>query len=140
MGLQFRRSLDGDSISAVKDFKLDATYAATAKIYDLVKFNGSGDVVLAATNDVSVLGVLEGFNIQQKGETVLYGKVRTDGNSIYEAPYTGGTPVVGDARPVTMTSGGQVNAGATATPVFKVVAVNTARSTADVVITGRQLV
>jgi hypothetical protein len=139
MGLQFRRGLNSDAVNPVKDWKLDATYAATAKPYDLVKLNGSGDVVLAATNDTSVLGVLEGLEIRQQGDSLTYGKVRTVAG-IYEVPYVGGTPTVGGVNPVTMTNGGQLNAAVATTPVFKVIAVNASRSTADVIITGRLLV
>lgn len=140
MGLQFRRTLGGDAIHPIKDFKLDATYALTAKAYDLVKLNASGDVILAVTNDILVLGVLEGINVKQQGETTTTGKVRAFADAIYETPYSGGTPVIGVVGPVTMTNGGLFNAAVQTTPVFKVVAVNTARTTVDVVISGRQLV
>ena len=140
MSIEFRRGLGSDAVQAVKDFTLDATYAATAKKGDIVKLNASGQVVAAATNDILVLGVYEGPNIKLAADTVTTGKVRTAAEAVYEITVTGGTPVPGLGYPVTLSSGDYVlNAATNATPLFKVVGA-LGNGNYEAVITGRQLV
>lgn len=139
MGARYRRNLnDGDTVSPAKPFKLDATYAATAKRWDVVKLNTSGDVVAAASADTSILGVLETVELKIQGDSDT-GAVRIAAGAIYEMPVTGGTPVTGKAYGITNTDGGTVNVADTTTTVVKVVAVRT-NGNVDVVFTGRQLV
>ncbi len=89
MALHYRRSIDGDSVIPSKNFPLNATYAATAKKGDLVRLNASGEVVLAATGDTSVLGVLEGLVFEGAGQAFKTGQVRISGNAVYEADFVG---------------------------------------------------
>ena len=138
--IEFRRGMGSDAVQAVKDFTLNATYAATAKKGDIVKLNGSGEVVAAATNDILVLGIYEGPNVKLTAETVTTGKVRTAAESVYEITVTGGTPVAGLGYPVTLSSGDYIlNAAVQTTPLFKVVG-TLPSGNVEVVITGRQLI
>lgn len=90
MGLEFRRTLaSGGNTVPAKDYPLDSTYAATAKKGDIVRLNASGNVVLAATGDTNVLGVLVGFNFEGAGVTVKTGKVMVQGDAVYEATKVG---------------------------------------------------
>lgn len=135
MAFRYRKSVDGDSISPVKDYNLDATYAATAKKGDVVRLNGSSEVVLAATGDANVLGVVEGFVFEGIGEVFTTVQVRITGNAIYEADVTGGTPVLGTAYGINGAS--TVDVADTAVPIVKVVEIVNGKP--YVQITARQL-
>jgi hypothetical protein len=138
MAFRYRKSIDGDSISPVKDFTLDTTYATTAAKGDLVRLNGSGQLVLAATGDTNVLGVLEGFNFEGITATKpVTGKVRTAPNAIYEAEYVGaGALTVGTAYGIDGAS--KLDTADTTTLIAKIVEVVNGKP--YVVITARQLV
>lgn len=95
MAFRYRYADDANSTLPVKDFPLDATYALTCKAGDVVRLNGSGNLVLAATGDTTVAGILEGWNFAGLGVTPTTGKVLTSGQAVYEADFTGGTPAIG---------------------------------------------
>lgn len=138
MAFRYRKSIDGDAISPVKDFTLDTTYAVTAAKGDIVRLNGSGNLVLAATGDANVLGVLEGFNFE--GITAVKpvtGKVRTAPNAIYEADKVGaGALTVGTAYGIDGSS--NLDTADTTTLIAKIVEVVNGKP--YVVITARQLI
>jgi hypothetical protein len=123
--IEFRRMLGGgDAAHPVRDFKL----------------NGAGDVVAAASNDTSVLGVYLGPNVKITADTTTTGKVRSAANAVYEMTVTGGTPVVGTGYPITLSSGDYIlNAAVTTNALVKVVGA-LSNGNYEVVITGRQLV
>ncbi len=138
MGFAYRRNTSGDTVQPVKEYVLDTAYAATAKRQDVVKLNASGQVVLAATGDTEVLGVLEYIDVNALGETTHKGGVRTDGSAIYEVAASAAGAVVGAKYGITMTDGGIVNVADTATACVVVVRVRD-NGNLDVQITGRQL-
>lgn len=135
---KFRRSAGSDAVQPIKDFKLDATYATTAKRFDLVKLNAAGDVVLAAAGDTAVLGVLEFINLKAQGDSVTTGGVRTDASSIYEVPASAAGAKVGVKYGVTVVNGGTVDVANTTNTCVVVVAIRP-NGNLDVQITGRQL-
>ena len=139
MSIKYRRAVTGDAVQAVDDFDIDATYAATAVKGDIVKLNASGEVVAAAADDTSVLGVFEGPIIQIDAETPIRGKVRTSGAAVYEMTASGGTPVVGTSYPIGLSSGDYfLNAAVTTNSLVKVIA-ERSNGNYDVIISGRQL-
>lgn len=89
MAFHFRRNMAGDGVIPAPDFPLDATYAATAKVGDVVRLNASGNVVLAATGDTTVLGVMAGLNFNGIGVNPSVAKVQTSGDAVYEADKVG---------------------------------------------------
>ena len=90
MGLEFRRALTSNgSGTPAKDYPLNATYATSATKGDIVRLNGSGELVKATTSDTNVLGVLVGFNFEGAGVTVKTGKVMTAADNVYEATKVG---------------------------------------------------
>jgi hypothetical protein len=95
MAFEYAKSALAESIIPVKDRPLDATYAGTYAVGDVVKLDGNGKVVKAEATDTTVLGVLEGTNYEgmavDKVITRTTAKVRESGQAIYRAPYTGGT-------------------------------------------------
>jgi hypothetical protein len=139
MPFLYRRNANGgDTVIPAKLYKLDPTYAQTAKRHDLVKLNASGNVVGAAAGDTEVLGVLETIEIKKESETDTYGSVRIGSGAIYEVPASGSGAVVGQAYGVT-DLGAAVDVANTTNTVVKVVAIRP-NGNLDVVITGRQLV
>jgi hypothetical protein len=124
------------SVQTAKDFTLDTTYAATAKADDVVRLNASQKVVLAATGDTDVLGVLVGFNFEGITATKpVVGKVMVEPDAVFEADVTGGTPLVGTAYGINGAS--TVDVADTAVPIVKVVEIVDGKP--YVVITKRQL-
>jgi hypothetical protein len=89
MSFQYRKNVNGDGVIAAKDYPLDATYKATAKVGDIVRINGSGNVVLAATGDTTVAGVIAGFSFDGVGVSPLTAKVQISPDAIYEATTVG---------------------------------------------------
>lgn len=136
MGFRYYRNASGDAIQPIKQFTLNATYANTAKRWDLVKLNASGELVLAAAGDTAVLGVLEIIDIKAQGETVTTGAVRTDGSSIYKVPTSAAGAKLGTKYGVT--ADGRVDVANT-TNTCVVVAELLTDGNVGVQITGRQL-
>ena len=134
MTIEFRRTLGGDAAFPVKDYPLEATYALTAAKGDLVK-TSAGAVVKSVLADVSVLGIYEGPNVKLAAESPT-GKVRVNNGAVYEVTYTNGTPAIGLSYAFLYLGDGTVglNVAITANPTFKVLSVNTAKSTAEVII------
>jgi len=134
----YRKTDGGDAIQPIPDFEIDATFAATKpKVGQLVKLNGSSQVIAAAAGDAKILGVFEGFNVQRETESPKTCKVRVSNKEIYEADVVGGTPVVGTAYNIDANS--NVNVAATTTPAVTVVGKSSKTGMAYVKITGRQL-
>lgn len=137
MGFRYRRPLSGDSIQPCKDYPLNATYATTAKQYDVVRLNASGELVLAATGDTTVLGVLEGFTFEGQGVTFKTGKVRISPDAVYEADYVGaGALTAGVAYGID--GSGNLDTADTTVKIATIVEVIGGKP--HVVITARQLV
>lgn len=89
MAFHYRRNAAGDGVIPAPDFPLDATYAATAKVGDVVTLNGSGAVILAVTGATTVLGVVAGLNFNGIGVNPTFAKVHTSGDAVYEADKVG---------------------------------------------------
>jgi hypothetical protein len=137
MAFHYRKSLDGDSVASAKDYSLDATYATTAKRGDIVRLNASGNLVLAATGDTTVLGVLVGFNFEGLNVTPKVGKVIVDPETVYQADTVGaGALTVGTAYGIDGSS--NLDTADTTTTVAKIVEVVNGKP--YVVLTARQLV
>lgn len=137
MGFHYRKSITAESVIPAKDYTLDATYAVTAVKGDLVRLNGSGNLVLAATGDANVLGALVGTNFEGIGKTAKTGKVIISGDAIYEADKVGaGALTVGTAYGIDGSS--NLDTADTVTTIAKIVEVVNGKP--YVVITARQLV
>lgn len=137
MSFYYRKSLDGDSIIPAKDYPLDATYAATAKVGDVVRLNGSFNVVLAATGDANVLGVLAGTSFEGVGVNPKVAKVMLSPDAIYEADKVGaGALTVGTAYGIDGSS--NLDTADTVTTIAKIVEVVNGKP--YVVITARQII
>jgi hypothetical protein len=138
MAFRYRKSMSGESVIPVKDFTLDTTYATTAAKGDVVRLNGSGNVVLAATGDTNVLGVLEGFNFEGITATKpVTAKVRISSDAVYEADKVGaGAITVGTAYGIDGSS--NLDTADTTTLIAKIVEVVNGKP--YVVITSRQIV
>lgn len=137
MGFRYRKSIDGSSITPVKDYPLAAAYAANAKATDVVRLDATGSLVLAATGDATVLGVMEGVNFEGVGVTPKVGKVRITGNAVYEADKVGaGALTVGLAYGIDGAS--NLDTADTVTPIAKIVEVVGGKP--YVVISARQIV
>lgn len=119
MAFRYRYSDGANSTTPVKDHPLNATYAATCKSGDVVKLNGSNELILAVTGDTVVAGVLEGWNFAGLGVTPTVGKVNTSGAAIYEADFTGGTPAIGISYGINGAS--QIDVADTTVLIVKVV-------------------
>lgn len=123
---EYRRNLRGDAAVPVKDFLLDETYAASAKVQDVVKLD-SGKVVAAEEGDTDVLGVFVGPCIKMEKVDDTYGKVQSAEGLVFEASVSGsGTPTVGGKYGITVDSDGNyaVNLDDTTNAAVEVVAVN----------------
>jgi hypothetical protein len=137
MAFHYRRSLNADSVIPAKDFPLNATYAATAVKGDLVRLNGSQELVLAATGDANILGVLVGTNFEGLTKAAKTGKVIISGDAIYEADKVGAGPLtVGTSYGIDGSS--NLDTADTTTLIAKIVEVVNGKP--YVVITARQLV
>jgi hypothetical protein len=137
MAFHYRRNASGDSVIPAPDFPLDATYAATAKVGDVVKVNGSGNLILAVTGDTTVAGVLAGLSFDGIGVNPTKGKVHTSGDAVYEAEYVGaGALTVGTAYGIDGAS--RMDTADTTVLIVKIVAV--VNSKPYVQITARQFV
>lgn len=137
MAFHYRRNSSGDGVIPAPDFPLDATYAATAKVGDIVKINGSGQLILAVTGDTAVLGVLAGLNFNGIGVNPSVGKVTVSGDAVYEADYVGaGALTVGTAYGIDGAS--KMDTADTTVLIVKIVAI--VNSKPYVQITARQLV
>lgn len=137
MAFLYRKSID-DALAGGKDFTLNATYATTAKAGDVVRLNASGEVILAATTDADVLGVVQGFTFEGVGVTPKIAKVNIDPEAIYEATVAAGTTIdaasIGDAFGINGASAIETDA---TYPIVKVVEVINGKP--QVIITKRQL-
>jgi hypothetical protein len=98
MAFQYAKSTSGDGVLPVKDRAINATYAGTYKLGDVVKLS-SGEVVASAAGDTVVLGVLEGTNFEGLENARKVAKVRESQEAIYKAPY--GTIAAGVLTKVT---------------------------------------
>jgi len=138
--IEFRRMHGGgDAAHPVRDFKLDPTYATVAKKGDVVKLNGSGNVVAAAAGDTEVLGEFLGPIIKIERDPDTYGKVRTAPNAVYEVTVSGGTPVIGGEYELGLDNGDYfLNVAGTTNPVFKVIG-QLSNGNYEAIITARQL-
>lgn len=138
---------------SVKDFVAAAGLVANRG--DLVTLDANGDVAAPAANAATVLGVYEGGNFQgitqgspyeattvtDNSQSQALAKVRVaTADSVFRAPYTGGTPKVGVKYGVTAEADPKIDVANTATgAIYQVVEVDTDNSNAFVVITGRVL-
>lgn len=137
MSFYYRRNAAGDGVIPAPDFPLNATYAATAKVGDVVRLNGSGEVVLAATGDTTVLGVVQGFNFTGIGNLPTVAKVTTSGDAVYEADKVGaGALTLGTGYGIDAAS--NLDTADTTVVIAKIVAVVNGKP--YVQITARQLV
>lgn len=119
----YRRNLySGDTVIPAKPYKLDPTYAQTAKRHDVVKLNAEGNVVGAAAGDTTILGVLETVEIKMESETDTYGAVRLSRGAVYEARPSAAGAVVGDKYGITAL-GATVEVADTTTVAVEVVAI-----------------
>ena len=120
---EYRKSLRGDSIFPIRDYKLNEDYAKVAKRGDVVKLNASGEVVAAAANDTEVLGVFLGREIKTEAETDFYGKVQASEGMVFEATVSGtGNVVVGAKHPIALTDGDySVNLDSTSNAAVKII-------------------
>lgn len=138
MAWLYRRNTNSpDATPVAKPYKLNATYAATAQRFDLVKLDANGEVVKAAAADTSVLGVLQTVLIKIQGETDTYGEVMTTPGAVFEVPASAAGAKVGTAYGINASQ--NIDVANTTTTVAKVVAVRS-NGNLDVVISGRQLV
>lgn len=136
MAFKYRKSID-EALAAAKDFPLNSTYAATAKAGDVVRLNGSGQVVLAVTGDTNVLGVVQGFGFEGVGVVPTTVKVTIDPDAIYEADFVGaGALTLGTAYGIDGSS--NLDTADTAVPIAKIVEVVGGKP--YVLISSRQLV
>lgn len=82
MGFYYRKPITGDAVQPVKDYVIAS--GTTIVLGDLVRLNGSGQIVKAATGDTSILGVAEGTDFVN-GKA----KIRISPDAVYEADYVG---------------------------------------------------
>lgn len=136
MAFLYRRNMNGDSIIPAKRYKLNATYATTAKRGDLVKLDASQELVKAVAGDTAVLGVLETIEIKMESEVDRYGEVRIAAGAIYEVPVSAAGAKPGTAYGITAAQA--VDVANTTNTCVKVVAVRP-NGNVDVVISGRQI-
>ena len=100
MAFEYAYSTNGSDVLPAKNFKLNGTYATTAKKGDVVKLDASQELVKAVAADTEVLGVLESTVFEGLGKTPAFGQVKLSEEAIYRTPFTGTTPVVGTAYPI----------------------------------------
>ena len=136
MAFKYRKSLLAEGVIPVHDFPIDATYAATAKPGDIVRLDGSGNVIKAVTGDTTVLGVLEGTNFEGLEQTRKVAKVRTSGQAVYEASVVGAGAIT-KGTSYGIDSSGNLDTADTTTLIAKIVDVVGGKP--YVVITARQL-
>lgn len=136
MAFEFAYTTTGDGVLPAKNFPLASTYvtAGVAK-GDVVKLNGSQQLIKAVAADTEVLGVLESAVFEGIGVPVTTGQVKYSGEAVYRTPYTGTTPVIGTAYPI---NASQVlnGSGTGAGSIYKVIGLDTANSIAYVKITA----
>lgn len=82
MGFYYRRPIVGDAVIPAKDYKIAS--GTTIVPGDLVRLDGSGEIVKAATGSTTILGVAEGTDFVN-GKA----KVRISGDAVYQADYVG---------------------------------------------------
>jgi hypothetical protein len=100
MAFEYAYSTNGSDVLPSKNFKLNSTYATTAKKGDVVALNPSQELVKAGATNTEVLGVLEATVFEGLLNTPKEGQVKLSGEAIYKTPFTGTTPVVGTAYPI----------------------------------------
>lgn len=137
MAFEFAYATSGDGVLPAKNFPLASAYitAGVAK-GDVVKFNGSQQLIKAVAADTEVLGVLESAVFEGVGVAVKTGQVKYSGEAVYRTPYTGGTPVVGSAYPINASQVLNAATAGGAGAIYKVIGVDTANSIAYVKITA----
>jgi len=136
MAFHYRKSIDGDAVIPAKPYPLDSAYAATAKIGDVVKLDGSGKVVKAGSGDTAVLGVIQGLSFEGLGNPPKTAHVCISPNAVYEADKVGGGALtVGTAYGIDDDS--NLDTADTATAIAKIVEV--VNDKPYVVITARQM-
>jgi hypothetical protein len=119
--IEYRNSFGSDAVTPVKDFPLNAAYAAAAKKNDIVTIT-AGEVVAATAASTTILGVYQGPTLQHPTDTVKKGKVMDNPQAVYEVSYVGGTPAVGAtyAMSINADGTGQMNVAATTPAIFRV--------------------
>lgn len=136
MAFHYRKSIDGDSVIPAKPYPLEATYATTVKVGDVVRLNGSGQVVKAATGDTNVLGVVQGLTFEGLGNAPKVAHVCISPNAVYEADYVGAGAIAVGAE-YGIDGNDNLDTADTAVPIAKIVEV--VKGKPYVVITKRQL-
>lgn len=137
MAFHYRKTIDTNASEVTaKDYPLASSYVASAKKGDLVRLNASGQLVLAATGDANVLGVLTGINFEGITSPAKVGKVIIAPNAVYEAEFVGaGALTVGTEYGID--GGSKLDTADTTAVIAKIVEVVNGKP--YVVITKRQL-
>ncbi len=107
--------------------------SVTFTVGTLMAFDGSGNVTPATSSSTKVLGLTNkaaaSTDADYASNTLIPIRVPLERYNIVTAAYTGTTPVVGVAYP--LSDGNTINGSSSAHSILTVISVNTAASTVD---------